>query len=300
MIPALILGGIAAIGIAGAMLSSTYIVNEGRVGVKVCMGKAISQENPAGLQFKAPLVCGVREFDVRERSVPVQFNATTSNQLSTNMAVTYNLRPDPAAVMEIFVKYGGPEQFMSNVVTPRLNQSSKATAGEFDSVQLARERDAVAGAMFTSAIETLENYPVIVTSAQLDEYSLPERYWAAILDKEEQRERTERERLILEQQGVQAKQVTQTAVAQAAADKASADAMAYGTAVQAQAEAEAIRAKALAEAEGIEAVQQALSRNPLVIEYEEAKRWQRWDGTLPRMVMGNSPDLLMNIPEESK
>lgn len=283
------------IAIMATAFSSAYIVNEGRVGVIVRMGQAIEQEGPEGLKFKTPFITTVKEFDVRERTVPIQFNATTSNQLSTNMSMTYNLRPDPAAIMEIYVKYGGPDQFMSNVVTPRLNQSSKATVGTFDSVQLARERDAVAGAMFGAAVQTLESYPVIVTSAQLDDYTLPERYWAAILDKEEQRERTAKERLLLEQQGVQSKQAVQTAEAQRDAQKAQADGQAYALTQTAKAEAESIRIKALAEAEGINAVQKAIANSPLLIEYEKAKRWS---GNLPTTMLGEQPNLFMSLPTQ--
>jgi membrane protease subunit HflC len=290
----LAVGGVLAVGIGIAALSTTYIVDEGRVGVVVNMGRAVEQVSPAGLQFKAPFITSVKEFDVRERSVSQQFNATTSNQLSSTMDVTYNLRPDPAQIMDIFVKYGSPAQFFDNVISPRLNQSSKATAGTFTSVQLARERDAVAEAMFQNAVETLQGYPVIVTSAQLDSYTLPDRYWAAILDKEEQRERTDKERLLLEQQGVQAQQVTQTAQAQAAADIAQADAEAYRTRVQAEAEAESVRLRATAEADGIALMNEALAANPLLVEYQKAKSW---NGVLPSTVMGGRmPQMLMNLP----
>lgn len=288
-----ILGGIAAIGTAALLFSSAYVVDEGRVGVITNMGKAVKQETPSGLQFMTPLVSGIREFDVRERALPISINAATSNQLNTTAAVSFNWRPDPARVMEIFVKYGSPDDFATNVLLPRLAQSSKATIGKFSSVQLTQERNAVAEAILTNAQEILEGYPAIISSAQVEDFSLPQRYWEAVLQREEQREVTERERLLLDQQRLQAQREVQTAEAQREATKAKADGEAYAIRAEAQAQAEATRLAGEAEADAITAKQDALEGNPL---YVELIRAQQWNGQMPGTIMGAVPDVLMQFP----
>jgi regulator of protease activity HflC (stomatin/prohibitin superfamily) len=287
----------AALGIGGisALLSSAYIVDEGRVGVLTYMGKAVSQEGPAGLKWKTPFVQGMQEFDVRERALTGELGAATSNQLMTTVTFSVNWRPDPAHILDIFVKYGSPEDFAMNTIRPRLQQSLKSTIGKFTGADMTRRREEVAAAMLDRAQEVLEGYPAILTSVQIEDFSLPPRYMEAVLQKEEQREITEKEQLLLEQQKVQAQQAVQTAEAEKNATKATADGDAYAVSVAAVAEAEAIRLKAMAEADGVRAVAAAIASNPLLVEYERVKSW---DGKLPAMVMGDQPSLLMQMPVE--
>ena len=275
------------------VFSSAYIVDEGNVAVITRMGQAIGQESPSGLRFKTPFVVGVREFDVRERASGDVLSASTSNQLSTQVSYSVNWRPDPAAVMEIFIKYGSPEEFFLNTIKPRLTQSLKASIGQFTGVQLVRNRDEVASTMLINAQQSLEDYPVILSSVQLENFELPSRYLEAVIQKEEQREATERESLALEQQRIKAQQNVQTAQAEAEATRALAEASAFAIEVEARAEAESIRMRSQAEAEGIQKIQEALTSNSQLIEYEKAKRW---DGKLPSMILGESPNLMMSLP----
>lgn len=280
-IPAVILGA-----------ASMYVVDEGRVAVITNMGRAVRQETPSGLQFKTPIIEGVREFDVRERALSGTLDAATKNQLVTTVEFSINWNPDPEQIMPIFVKYGSPEEFASNTLKPRLQQSLKATIGKFTGADLTRERETVAAAMLDEARRVLESYPAIISSVQIENFSLPQRYMEAVLQKEEQREATERESLRLQQQEIASRQEVQTAAAERDATKARADGEAYSTRVAAEAEADAIRLLAQAEAEGIEAVQKAIASDPMYIEYQ---RISKWTGTLPTTVLGESPALIMDM-----
>lgn len=291
----LIVAGVAGIGIAACVFSSAYVVNEGRMAVITNMGKAVRQEAPDGLKWKTPFVVGVKEFDVRERALTGSLSAATANQLSTTLEFSVNWRPRADSIMQIFINYGSPEEFAANTIRPRLQQSLKATVGKFTGAELTRERERVAAAMLETARAVLEDYPAEISSVQIDNFTLPERYMEAVLLKEEQRQATEKETLLLEQQRIQAQRDVQTAEADRDAAKARADGQAYATTTNAQAEAEAIRVKAEAEADGVKAIQDALSANPLFVEYERVKSW---NGVLPVTVMGDQPELLMQMPSQ--
>lgn len=291
----LVFGGIASIGIAASLLSSAYIVDEGRVAVITNMGQAERQEGPQGLQFKTPFVMGVREFDVRERALPLQLNGATSNQLATTIDITVNWRPDPTQIMQIFIDYGGPEEFAANVIQPRLSQSAKSVIGQFSSTDLTRKRNEVADAIYQKSVDTLAQYPALITSAQIENFTMPDRYWEAVLQREEQREVTERERLFLEQQKLQAQRDVQTAEASRDAAIAKADGEAYKRLTLAEADAEAIKLRGEAEAKAIDAQARALDNNPLLV---ELRRVEAWNGTLPVTVMGDQPELLMQVPNQ--
>lgn len=281
----IIFAGVAAVAIAVTGFSSAYVINEGNVGVITNMGQAMRQEGPAGLQWRVPFIQGVNEFDVRERVLTGSFVATTSNQLSSSVAWSVNWRPDPNQILDIYINYGSPDEFATNIILPRLNQALRTAIGQHTAVELATERNIVAETMYNTAIEALVDYPVLISSVQLEDYTLPDRYWNAVLAREEQREITERERLLLEQQNIQAQQAVQTAEAERDALRARADGEAYAVTTAATAEAEAIRLRAEAQADGIQVVQDAISGNPLFIEYTLA---EQWDGVLPQQMIPGS------------
>lgn len=281
----IIFAGLASLSIAATGIASGYVINEGNVGVITSMGQAVRQENPGGLQWLVPFVQGVNEFDVRERVLTGTFNATTSNQLSSTVIWSVNWRPDASQIIGIYVNYGSPEEFATNIILPRLNQALRTAIGQHTAVELATERNIVADTMYNIAVAALEDYPVMLSSVQLDDYTLPERYWNAVLAREEQREITERERLLLEQQQVTSQQAVQTAEAERDALRARADGEAYAVTTAATAEAMSIRVLADAEAEGIQVVQNAINDNPLFIDYVLA---QQWSGVLPQQMIPGS------------
>jgi regulator of protease activity HflC (stomatin/prohibitin superfamily) len=289
----IIFASIVGVALVATTLNAAYIVDEGRVGVRTYMGKAVSQEGPSGLRFKTPFLAGIKEFDVRERALTVELNAATSNQLPTTMTVSVNWTPDPDQILQIFKRYGSPAEFATNTIRPRLKQSLKSTIGRFSGSQLTRERQAVAAQMLETAKTVLSAYPALINSVQIENFSLPERYMEAVLQKEEQRENTEKQQLLLEQQDIKAKEDVQTANAKRDATKAEADGRAYATKTNAVADAEAIKLLAQAEADGITAVAKAMGTNALIVELERVKKWS---GVLPVTVMGDQPELLMQMP----
>lgn len=288
----IVVGVVASIGMLASAINGIYVVDEGRVAVITSMGKAVRQEGPEGMKTKTPFITGVREFDVRERALTGSLSAATSNQLVTQMEFSVNWRPDPGAIMNIFINYGSPDEFAANTIQPRLQQSLKATVGSFTAVELTREREAVAAQMLADAQTVLAGYPAILSSVQIENFTLPERYMEAVLQKEEQREATEREELRLQQQRIEAQQAVQTAEAERDALKARADGEAYAVEVAAKAEAQAILLRSDAEAKGINAIQAAISDNPLLIEYERAKNW---NGVMPRTVLGGGETLMVPV-----
>lgn len=288
-------------------LSSAYIVNEGNVAVITNMGQAVTQEDPNGLQFKTPIIVGVREFDVRERSLPLTLTGATSNQLTTTVSLSVNWRPDRTKILEIFKQYGSPNEFANQIIVPRLTQSAKATIGTFTGVELTTRRNEVAEAIAENARQIFDGYPAIVSSVQFEDFSLPERYWEQVIIREERREQVEQTRLNLEQQQLEAQRDVQTAEAARDASRARADGEAYrieteaaaqakATILTAEADAEAIRLRGLAEAEALEAQASALENNPELT----ALRWaEGWNGEMPRWMMGSggaNPAMMLNLP----
>ena len=110
--------------------------------------------------------------------------------------------------------------------------------------------------------------------------------------KEEAREAAQQEKYTLEKQNLQAKQGVQTANAERDATIARADGEAYRVEKEAEARAKAILAEGKAQANAIKEMQAALANNPLVIDYEKARRW---NGQMPSTVLGDDTNMLMSL-----
>lgn len=96
-----------------------YIVPEGHVAVVKFTGKADHQVDP-GFHAKIPFLETTEQFEVRERKNVEKMAAATENQLPATAIVSMNWTVNKTAAMEMFIQYGGIEQFEERVLDPRL------------------------------------------------------------------------------------------------------------------------------------------------------------------------------------
>ena len=280
-----------ALAAAMAVLGSTFVVGEGERGVVTRFGEAKYQVDP-GLHFKAPFVDGVRKIEVRERKSVEELAAGTRNQLPATTTVSINWTADPSAVMEIYKRYGSLEQFESRILDPKLREAAKAAIGKYNADELIRDRQTVTAEILTILVDLMTGYPVTVNSPQIENVTLPEAYMASVLEKERAREDASREQYNLEKQALVAQQEVQSAEAARDSSIARADGQAYQIRVEAEARADAIRLTKSAEAEGITEVEEALSANPLFVDYTKALQW---NGQLPQTILGEGQDILLGL-----
>ena len=269
-----------------------FTVPEGHVGVVLRFSKAIHQERP-GLHTKVPWIDSVQLIEVRERKSVEKLAAATKNQLPATATVSINWTVQETAAMTLYQRYGSLEQFEERILDPKLRQASKAAISTFNADELIRNRNAAIGKIQENIVALMETYPVTVHSPQIENVDLPQQYMDAVLEKEKAREAAAREDYNLQRQKLEAQQKVQTAEAERDAVKATADGQAYKVTVEAEAEAKAIRIRGQAEASAVLAVQKAISQNPLLIEYERAKRW---NGKMPSTMMGGSANVLWSVP----
>jgi len=280
--------GLAAAALAVTLvMGSFYTVSEGHIGILTRFSKAIDQVGP-GLHFKVPVIDGVKHIEVRERKNGEELSAATKNQLPMTAVVTVNWTVNADAGLELYQKYGSLSQFEQRILDPKLRQAAKAALSEFNADELIRNRNAAIQRIQENLVVVMQPYPVTVHSPQIENIDLPRTYMDAVLQKEKAREAAVREEYNLQKQKLEAARLVQTAEAERDSLKATADGNAYRVEKEAEAEANAIRLKGQAEAEAIKLVQEAISANPLLIQYEQAKRW---NGTLPQTVLGGEKEI---------
>ena len=259
---------------------AVYTVPEGHVGVIKRFAKAVEQVGP-GLHVKIPFADTVEEIEVRQRKNTEDLAGATENQLPVQARVSINWTVDSQSAMQLFVEYGGLDQFERRILDPKLRSASKAAIAQFPADQLIRNRQAAVEKIRENMVVALEGFPIRIDSPQIENVGLPPAYLEAVQEKERAREDAEREQHRLEQQRLVAQQAVNSANANAEAKRVEADAEAYRVKTEATAEAEAIRL-----------VSEQLAASPRYLELVRAKRW---NGTLPTTILGSEAQVLLGL-----
>lgn len=273
-------GGVLLLGMI-VVLMTVYTVPEGHVGVVKRWSKAVGQVGP-GLHVKIPIADRIEKIEIRQRKNVEDLAAATQNQLPTTATVSINWTVNRESAMDLFIQYGGLNQFENRILDPKLRNAAKEAIGKFPADQLIRDRQAAVATIMEAMARDLQGFPVTVNSPQIENLSLPKAYLQAVEEKERAREDAEKEKHRLEQQRLVAQQAVNSAEANAEAKRIEADAEAYRVTVEAEAEADAIRL-----------INEQLSQSPLYVDLVRAKRW---DGILPQTVLGDSVGAFLSLP----
>ncbi len=273
-IPALGIGAGALAVIALLVLSilwmGIYRIDAGHVGIVKRFGNVINVVDP-GLHVKIPYADTVEEMEVRERAYSVELAAASQDPLELPITVTVNWLVKRTNVQDLYIQFGSLDQFEKRIIQPRLNDVVKGVTSGYIVNDLLRKRGEYRDKSQQAFADRMPD-DIQITGFSIVNIGFPPEYTKAIRDKQVAREQAETERFVLERQKLTTTQVTQTAMAQRDADKARADGRAYEIKVQGDAQAEAVRV-----------LGQALTSNPLVVEY---RKIEKWHGTFPTTFMG--------------
>ena len=256
------------------------IIEEGHVGIVKRWGKAVVQLDP-GFHFIVPIADSIEKIEVRQRKNVEDLRAATENQLPITASVSINWTVNRESAMDLFIAYGGLDQFEARILDPKLRSAAKAALSKFPADRLIRNRQDAVAAIMSNMTAELGNFPVTINSPQIENIELPPQYAEAVLEKERSRENAEREKHALERQRLIALQAVNSAEANARAKR-----------IEAEAEAFRVTTEAAAEAEAIRLVNEELARSPRYIDLTRAKRW---NGVLPTTVLDDGATPLLSL-----
>ncbi len=279
---------------AMTLFRSMYTIDEGHVGIVKRFGEATEQVNP-GLHIKIPFVDSIEVLEIRTRKNLERLNASTHEQMpvTAEVSINWTVRRDQA--FELFKRYGGLSQFESRILDPKLRSAAKDALARYKAEEIVQNRSAVISHIEELLVEEMQEYPVKLDSAQLENLGLPKKYIQSIETKQTEKNLAAAEKHRLDRQQLEAQREVNTANAKRDAAKATADGKAYAIRTEAVAEAEAIKLKGLAEAQAIQKKAEALKQSNLLVEYVRA---QQWDGKMPQTMMGEGQNILWNMSEK--
>ena len=281
--------GVLAAALAVIAYFTFYIVPEGHVTVVNFTGKADRMETP-GFRAKIPVLETTNTFEVRERKNVETLSAATANQLPVTAVVSLNWTVNKTAAMDLYIKYGGLEQFEERILDPRMRSAAKAAIARYPADKIIRERQKVVAEIQAEIMSVTEFLPITISNTQLEDVQLPESYMQAIMAKERAREDAAREQHNLDKQKLVAQQIVQTADAERDAVKSRADGDAYAKRVNAEAESYRILTEYTGRSEGVEMLAAQLTPK-----YNDYLRAQKWNGKLPVTMLGDGGSVLLGI-----
>lgn len=277
------------------ILTPFTAIPAGHVGVSSLFGKVDKQELNEGFHIINPLK-KVHKIDCRNKELTINdVGVPTQDQLTTDVDVTLKWRVDRTQAAEAYKETGSASALETVHLTPKLRslirEAGKGVknAEDFysDEVQVSMQVRILGG------LASLAEKGILVEEVLLRRFDLPTMIVRGVEEKKRQKQAAERQieelkRFTTEQdqKQVQAKAEKFAAVEEAEKRVALADAKAYEITAE---------AKALAEAISIEGA--ALRQNPEIL---KLRAIEKWDGSVPRVTLGEGATPLINLNELSK
>lgn len=246
-----ILGSIAG-GLIGFGFASFTVISAGHQGVQVTLGEVNMQTLGEGFHFVNP-ISNIHSVDVRVVKADLKnANASTRDMQSVHTDIVVNYRLDGAKVAHVYKEFGLALE--DKILLPATNEAFKAVTARYDSEELITKRSEVSQAIHETIQEKVAKYGLIINETSLVNFGFSAQYEAAI----EQKVIATQQKLKAEQDLERIKVESDQRIAKA------------------KGEAEAIRIQA-------QAIQQQGGK-----EYVELKRIEKWNGELPKTMMGNA------------
>jgi len=255
-------------------IAGWYTVDAGERAVQLRNG-AITRTNDAGLYFKLPFIDSVKYISTRTQNRSFNDLSTYSKDqqpAKIRASVTYRV---PAGDAEtVYLNFRDINGLASNTIERQVPNQIENVFGHYSAIEAVQKRAQLTKDVNDAIKQSLENYPVIIESVQIEDIDFSRAYEQSVEDRMKAEVEVQTQKQNLEKEKI---------TAEIAVTKA--QAIADSTLAQAKAEAEAVILKGEAEAKAITAKTKALQANSALVELTKA---EKWDGKLPATVLPNS------------
>ena len=255
-------------------IAGWYTVDAGERAVQLRNG-AITRTNDAGLYFKLPFIDSVKYISTRTQNRSFNELSTYSKDqqpAKIRASVTYRV---PAGDAEtVYLNFRDINGLASNTIERQVPNQIENVFGHYSAIEAVQKRAQLTKDVNDAIKQSLENYPVIIESVQIEDIDFSRAYEQSVEDRMKAEVEVQTQKQNLEKEKI---------TAEIAVTKA--QAIADSTLAQAKAEAEAVILKGEAEAKAITAKTKALQANSALVELTKA---EKWDGKLPSTVLPNS------------
>lgn len=272
---------LAIVGTLGAVLSPSpfFTVDQGDLGLVLRFGRVAKVAEP-GLNTKLPFVDSVVKMTTRTQKLEYENLQSYSRDVQeASIRVTVNYRVNPAAVGDIYARYG--TDYQARIIDPVVPQRLKEVFGQYQAQTVVADRVRLGQEVLKAISESVPS-DIVIESVQIENIDFSDAYEAAIEAAAQAEAEVRKTRNELEREKVEAEKRIVQAQAEAEA-----------TRQRAQADAEAVRIRGEAEAATIAAKAKAFADNPGYVALISA---ERWDGRLPQTQVPGSAVPFIAVP----
>jgi Membrane protease subunits, stomatin/prohibitin homologs len=254
--------------------SGWYTVDAGEKAIQLRNG-AICRSVDAGLYFKMPFVDTVKYISTRTQNQTFNELSTYSkDQQPAKIKASVTFKVPSGEVESVYLNFKDIKGLSSNTIERQVPNQIENVFGHYSAIEAVQKRAQLTKDVNDAIKQSLENYPIIVESVQIEDIDFSRAYEQSVEDRMKAEVEVQTQKQNLEKEKI---------TAEIAVTKA--QAIADSTLAQAKAEAEAVILKGEAEAKAITAKTQALQANSALVELTKA---EKWDGKLPETVLPNS------------
>lgn len=242
---------------------SFHTVDQSEVAVVKSLGK-IKTTQTAGTYYDLWIMNNYIKYSTKVQEVDLEDMAYSSDaqQMTLNIKFQYQIMPDK--VKEIATNYGSLDTLEARI-TPTVRDKVKSVLSSLTAMEIIEKRESLSGIASEAVKEALgASYYVNVTSVAITNIDFSDQFESAVEQK-----------MIAEQQALQAEYENAAKVAKA------------------QAEADAILIKAEAEAEANRKLQNSITDKILEKQYLD-----KWDGKLPDVVAGDDTGIMISTLDD--
>ncbi len=274
----LLLMGVAGLTVLMFALATYYTVEPNQRAIVTRWGAIVSIESE-GLHFKAPIVNEAHfvRIDIQEIAPKKRVNTYTIDNQEVDVNFNLFYRLDTNRLEFIWRNVQDYKARLEAMTIDRL----KAEMGKINVAHVAEKRGELRDKIKAVVTRDAESLGIIITDFQLTDLEYTASYKQAVEAAASAKANIETK----ENERLQAEKIADTVRTRA---KGEADAFL----LQRKAEAEAIELKGKAEAAAIKAQADALAANVQLVELRKA---ERWNGELPKQMLGGSPIPFINI-----
>lgn len=247
------------IGVLALMVGcgSYFTVGAGIVGVTFNSFTGSTASYSQGAYLKIPWIVSVIKFDVKTQRENIKADSASKDLQKVLVSVVVNYHLDYSKVNDLYVKVG--QDYVDKVIHPAVNESVKASVAQFPVEEIIVKREDVKALIEGALKDRLKVYNIILESVNLVNINFDKEFNKVVEQKQ------------MEEQKIK-------------------------TAEYKKRQAEQNKQATILEAEG-EARKQELLRATISKDTVMMKWIEKWSGTLPTIMTGNSSTLMMGTDQ---
>ena len=254
---------------------SFHQINTGEVAVVKVWGKA-EYTKAEGTHFDFWLGKKYEKYDTKIRQAESETMAYSQDAQTMNLKLTVQYRIQADKVLNINKEFGSLEVLESRIKSI-VEEKTKATMSSMQAMKIIEERESLSSKVIESVSDATANYYVEITNVLITNIDFSDAFEQAVEDK-----------MISEQQQLQAEYEAKKAETEAKGKLEVAKLQAEAELEKAKKEAEATEVKAEAEARALEIIQEAWDAIPEEVRdiMLQEMAIENWDGKLPETMVG--------------